>query len=196
MLHRDPSFLPQVVLTLAQSEAFAVTDALIRMLRAFGAGSNDWNPGIFRNLAVALRESTDARTFLRMSVAYLRSDGFFKWLKSNQAAAEPWTERALILASSDAEMTRTVAFVLVWRTLGLNSVQMSRAVALAKISLESGAHRALVLDAIRLLHRTSPHYTNLLPWQADWGNAKGATIDWPMSLCLREITGRFPVVPV
>jgi hypothetical protein len=193
-VQRDSTFLPGIVLRLARSEVLAVTHLLIRFVRLLTMDGSESGLAITASLAAVIREQTDARTFLRLSTAFVRADGFMKWLRSNQGITGTWAERATQFVTQEAAVRETIAYVLFWCVLGTHSIQMPRVAKFAQISLSCNANRALVLDGVRSLYRTSTHYTSTIPWEPEWGNQKsgpaGGVIEWPMDACLNEITGK------
>jgi hypothetical protein len=185
--NRDPAFLPTITLRLAKSELLMAMRLLVRLVHILTNDTPDTN--IMKNLSSVLRELLDWRTFLRISQAFIRSDGFMKWLKQNQAIAGPWTERAVQLSSSCPDFVATIAFVAFWATLGSHSIQVLRMVKFAQISLSRDENKTLVLNALRRIYQTSSHYSANITWQPDWGSQKPVPVAWPLDSCMREITG-------
>jgi hypothetical protein len=193
-VQRDNRILCSIVLKLAKSEVVSVLRLLMKFVKVVTTDPTETGMIITQSLTSILREQVDGRTFLRLSTAFVKADGFMKWLKANQTIAAPWTERCFYLASESSEFRETIGFIHYWSILGINSIQMPRVTKFAMMSLTSNRHREIILENIRILYRTSGHYVTAIPWDSSWGNSKstlkGNTFDWPMNECFKEMTGR------
>jgi hypothetical protein len=188
-IQSDKTILARVALKLVKSEVFPVMRLLMKFVKVVTFDPTEVGMTITQSLASVLREEVNSRCFLRLSTAFVRADGFIKWLKENQSIAGPWTEQAFHLATQHVYFRETIAYILFWGILGANGIQMPRVTQFARLSLTARTNQDLVLENIRILHRTSSYYLKALPWNPEWGSPKSelksGLLEWPMNACLK-----------